>query len=193
MTRLTPPFVQRIPSLRAHAPTARSLRRLLLAGLLAAPAPALAAEPPSAEAMRAQIEDCLQGSPDLQADSVCVGMPAESCMAIPENQTTLGMSACINAEADAWDQILNALWPEVKTQAAEFDAAERPQEMGLPRQSDSLLAAQRAWIAYRDAECLLAYAQGGIGSIRHNYGASCRLQMISDRALQFRDWLRPGP
>ena len=65
--------------------------------------------------------------------------------------------------------------------------------MGLPTQAETLIAAQRAWIAFRDADCLHAYAMAGTGSIRQIEGASCRLSATAMRVLDFREWLRPGP
>ena len=111
----------------------------------------------------------------------------------PGGQTTVGMAECLGAETQAWDSLLNALWPRLKAAAQDADAVESPQDMGLPGRAESLLAAQRAWIAFRDAECRHAYAQGGMGTIRTLYGASCQLDETAERALEFRAWLREPP
>ncbi|SFI11606.1 lysozyme inhibitor LprI family protein [Albimonas pacifica] len=175
-------------------PRAASLAIASLIALIAAPAPAAAqAAGPSAAEMRAQIERCLDAAADRAGEEACIGRTSGACMEAPGGQTTVGMAGCLGAETEAWDSLLNALWPRLKADAAESDAAESPQAAGLPTRADSLLAAQRAWIAFRDAECLHAYAQGGMGTIRTLYGASCQLEETAERALEFRAWLRAPP
>ncbi len=164
---------------------------LAIASLIALPCPpALAQAAPSAAQMRAQIDACLEGAEDPGA---CIGRASGACMELPGGQTTVGMADCLGAETQAWDSLLNALWPRLKADAAEADAIESPQDAGLPGRGESLLAAQRAWIAFRDAECLHAYARGGMGTIRTLYGASCQLEETAERALEFRAWLQAPP
>ena len=173
-------------------PRAACLAIACLIVLPAAPAPAQEAGP-SAQEMRAQIEDCLDRAEGRVEEQACIGGPSAECMDRPGGYSTLGMVNCIGAETEAWDAILNALWPRLRNEAAAYDASESPGDLGLPGRADSLLAAQRAWIAFRDAECLHAYAQGGTGSIRTLYGASCRLEETAERALDFRSWLGEPP
>lgn len=67
--------------------------------------------------------------------------PAYSrCLAQPEGQSTAGMIDCIGAEFTVQDGKLNAQYRET---LAGLNA----------RQKAKLVAAERAWIAYRDAEC----------------------------------------
>lgn len=166
-----------------------------LVACLALPAPLPAQEGPAStpEAMRAAIEACLETSPDRETGEACIGGPSDACMAMPANQTTVGMGTCVAAETRAWDALLNAAWPKLKATEAEADAADGMAAAGLPTRAETLLAAQRAWIAFRDAECAHAYAQGGTGTIRSLYGASCRLTLTARRALEFRAWLAGGP
>ena len=49
--------------------------------------------------------------------------------------------------------------------------------------ADSLLAAQRAWIVLRDADCGLEYAMWGSGSMRQIAGAGCRMQRTAERTI----------
>ncbi|MDF2231134.1 DUF1311 domain-containing protein [Albimonas sp. CAU 1670] len=175
-------------------PRATAYPVAILVACLAIPAPALAQdEAPSVAEMRARIEGCLAPSLVRETDETCIGAASTVCMNRPEGQTTRGMSACLGAETEAWDAILNAMWPRVKAAAEQADAIESPQEMGLPSRAQALLDAQRAWIAFRDAECLHAYAMGGSGTIRTLYGASCQLEQTAGRVLDFRQWLRAPP
>lgn len=61
------------------------------------------------------------------------------CMETPEGMSTHGMRACLGAASAAWDQELNRIWAELM------------RELPAPAR-ESLRAAQRKWIAFRDAE-----------------------------------------
>ena len=52
--------------------------------------------------------------------------------------------------------------------------------------ADSLRAAQRAWIAFRDAECGLEYALWGSGSMRNIAGTDCLMHMAAERTIELR-------
>ena len=52
---------------------------------------------------------------------------------------------------------------------------------------NALRDAQRAWIAYRDAECGLAYARWQDGSMRVIVAANCLMTMTAQRAIELRD------
>jgi uncharacterized protein YecT (DUF1311 family) len=73
------------------------------------------------------------------------------CMESPEGMSTHGMRACMGAATEAWDKELNRVWRELM---AELPAAPKEQ----------LRAAQRKWIAFRDAELeAIASAYGDMG------------------------------
>jgi uncharacterized protein YecT (DUF1311 family) len=62
------------------------------------------------------------------------------CMAAPEGQSTVGMIDCMTAELKLQNQKLNAAYRKALD--------------GLtPDETTRLKAAQRAWIAFRDADC----------------------------------------
>ena len=167
-----------------------------VAALVAAPAAAQDAIPSPAQ-MHGRVADCLAASDSRALDAACIGRESAACMDVHENQTTLGMMTCTLNEAEAWDLELNRLWPQVREAEAQADDADRgtggAAARGLPTRAETLLVAQRAWIAFRDAECAHAYAQGGAGSIRQLYGAACRLETTAGRTLDFRAWLRAPP
>lgn len=120
----------------------------------------------------AQIAACFATA--AQGDDACVGEAASQCMNQPGGETTPGTAACLAAEADRWDGHLNA---EYKARMAEL----------TPDQKTALREAQRAWIAFRDADCGLQYQIFVDGTIRSVVYSSCMLTMTAERALALRD------
>ena len=108
--------------------------------------------------------------------SSCLGKAAGACQTAPGNGTTIGISQCIQAEAQVWDNLLNE---QYQLRRAEF--AERPEL------ADQLRDAQRAWIGFRDAECGLAYSIWSDGTIRTIVAANCILTETAERAVELRD------
>ncbi|MFD2172520.1 lysozyme inhibitor LprI family protein [Rhodobacter lacus] len=122
----------------------------------------------------AAVQDCFaEYNPRAEGPS-CLGQAAQGCMGAGA-ETTANMIACIGAETAAWDGILNA----------EYKA--RKAEMGAPGLADTLQAAQRAWIAFRDAECALEIARWGDASLSGVVGANCLMEMTAARAADLRD------
>jgi uncharacterized protein YecT (DUF1311 family) len=76
---------------------------------------------------------------------------------------------CAQAKTKVWDQRLNAAY---KALQARIDAAQR----------QTLLAAQRLWVQYRDTNCSFYGAQEG--SIREVQAAECMRSMTEDRARE---------
>ncbi len=93
----------------------------------------------------------------------------DKCLAAPSGQSTAGMIGCIGAELKLQDARLNRA----------YQAAQK--RMTLPRQKAALTKAQRAWIAFRDADCASRYdaAWGTLSRIEAN---SCVLDRTADRA-----------
>lgn len=123
------------------------------------------------------IQGCFANTPPDQVGSTCVGLAANACQTAPGNSSTLGITGCLQAETAVWDGLLNATY---QTKLAELAAQD-------PSLSDQLRATQRAWIAFRDAECGLRYAIWGNGSMRTIAGAQCQLSETAERALELRD------
>lgn len=124
---------------------------------------------------RAQVEGCLAGTPFGDVDPQCLGAASDTCQAVtPGGETTLGTTECIMAETAAWDTLLNREYSAVRA-SVEPDIAEQ------------LLTAQRAWIAFRDAECGLQYALWRDGSIRTVVAANCMMVMTARRTIELRD------
>lgn len=170
-------------------------RATLLSLALALALPAGAQESSESPGVRpqdlAEIDACLAAAAETGEHPLvrCIGRLASACMeSEPQADTTLGMVDCMARETGAWDAILNDQWPKLVTQAREADSATG--NTGLPQSEVEMLrAAQRAWIAFRDAECAHAYASGADGSIRNVLGARCLLRETAERVIDFHERL----
>jgi len=145
------------------------LAALLLAFCLPAAAPAQEVDP-------AIVTDCLAHALPGEVAPRCLGAAANACQAAG-HETTLGISACIQAETAAWDAHLNDQYRALR---AELAAQE-------PDLTTALRDAQRAWIAFRDAQCALDYARWQGGSIRTIVAANCMMTMTAQRTIELRD------
>jgi uncharacterized protein YecT (DUF1311 family) len=97
----------------------------------------------------------------------------EQCMASPQGLSTQGTRACIDDAAKAWDRELNRIWGELKRE--------------LPADAmDRLRAAQRQWIAFRDAEIAALDAAFGAmqGSMFQPMHAEAVSRLTRDRVRQ---------
>ena len=130
---------------------------------------------------------CYHSAEDRAARLACADKVAAPCMAEPGGETTVGMSMCLQAETDAWDQLLNDEYRETMAFMTALDDDERAYFPGYAVRVEKLRAAQRAWIAFRDAECALAYAEWGSGSHRHIAGSACFADMTRARTIALRD------
>ena len=150
------------------------MRTLALTILLIGPGMAMADTPAiDADAVAACLADAAPGdaSPD------CLGAQVKICTAAtPGGETTLGIAACIGAETAAWDDLLNREYGALRDRWAD-----------RPALIDGLTRAQRAWIAFRDADCALAYDRWDGGSMRSVAAANCGMVATARRAIQLRD------
>ncbi|WP_417806944.1 lysozyme inhibitor LprI family protein [Thioclava sp.] len=150
------------------------MKHLMITVLLALlGSPAFAQEPTVDPAM---VRACFAGANDTHPD--CIGDAANDCQSQPGGDTTLGISACLQGEAQVWDDILNAQYKGAR--------ADLLKQGGTPL-ADQLLDAQRAWISFRDADCGLIYSVWADGSIRTVMASSCYLHKTAQRALELRD------
>jgi uncharacterized protein YecT (DUF1311 family) len=163
------------------------MRGAALALGLAIAAPAAAQSP--ADRHMAGVPRCFAAAATAEAARACVGTGSAACMqAGPDGQTTSGMVECLASEAGAWDRLLNAEYALTRDWARALDDADRPYGAESARRVDSLRTAQRAWIAFRDAECDFAGSLHGSGSLGRILGADCFLQMTATRTIDLRHW-----
>ena len=127
---------------------------------------------------------CLEAGKTSEARRNCKGVMATACMDGEEaGYSTYGMVRCTSAETQMWDQFLNVTYQIKIQRMQEMDTTEAEHFPDFANRAESLRAAQRAWIVFRDGECGLAYALWGSGSMRQIAGASCVMEMTADRAI----------
>lgn len=157
------------------------IHALALAAALTAPAAAQGPAPP-VEAVRACVE-AAERAPE--AEQACIGVEALACIdADAAAQTTVGMAACYAAETAAWDALLNTTYADLATLSAQLTADEVEAGGEAVDQEGLLRAAQRAWVAFRDADCAQEAGHWGEGSMRQVAGAECLLDRTGARALE---------
>ena len=97
------------------------------------------------------------------------------CLESPDGQSTAGMVQCAGAELEVQDKALNAAYRDLSS--------------GMnARQKANLVKAQRAWIAFRDADCAARYDPdwGTISTINANM---CMLQRTVERTIELEEFL----
>ncbi|MBO6718360.1 MAG: DUF1311 domain-containing protein [Rhizobiaceae bacterium] len=108
----------------------------------------------------------------------CLAMPAGSALAqdceAPETQAE--MNACAGIAYEEADAALNATYAEVR---ARLDDAGREQ----------LVSTQRAWIAFRDAECTFRSRGVEGGTIYPTIYAGCLTELTEQRTADFQTML----
>jgi uncharacterized protein YecT (DUF1311 family) len=100
----------------------------------------------------------------------------------PQNQAE--MNECAARDANEADAALNLIYPQVLAHYQQMDRDSESTE-GAKR----LRAAQRAWIAFRDAECAVAGYEALGGSMESMLVSGCIAQMTQRRATELRQML----
>lgn len=97
----------------------------------------------------------------------------------------LSASECWYKLGQTEDAKINQLWPKAIAVARRVDRNFEPSpRRDKPSSASDLLASQRAWLKFRDAQCALEsdYADGG--SLQNVIYSRCQYQMTRDRILQ---------
>ncbi len=106
----------------------------------------------------------------------------QSC---PDTRTQLGMNICAGEAFAEADQALNRLWPDAVAEMRRRDTyPQSDRREGRPTYYQALLRAQRTWIAWRDAQCVVeGYVARG-GSMEPMLISQCLEQLTRDRIVQ---------
>ena len=104
-------------------------------------------------------------------------------------QTQIEMNACAAIDFDRADTELNAEYRRTIAWARDADREERAAGDDRPGDEATLREAQRAWIAFRDAQCRLEGYEARGGSMEPMLYEGCRARLTRERILQ----LRPEP
>jgi uncharacterized protein YecT (DUF1311 family) len=101
-------------------------------------------------------------------------------------QTQTDMNAQAGQAAAAADAAMNAQYRQTMAEMKKMDGYNAPDATTGPSYQNALLAAQRAWIAYRDAECVVEgyeFRGGSAESIAH---AQCIADLTRARTRQLK-------
>lgn len=148
----------------------------------------LAAGPAFAQSYNpAILENCLaQAEPDTAAAQRCVTLSSTACQASEGGGSTLGIAYCLSEEAQHWDRLLNAAWKDALRYAEDSDKNLRQSDATAPASAETLRAAQRAWISYRDLSCQFEAERYHGGTIAGLASTLCTLTLTSTQALRLR-------
>ncbi len=94
-----------------------------------------------------------------------------------QKDTTVAIMDCLDGVTAQWDKRLNAA----------YQAALKASESAARK--EALIRAERAWLAFRSANCGWYDAQEG--TIREIAGADCMLDMTRGRTVELEDALKP--
>ena len=99
----------------------------------------------------------------------------DKCMASPDGQSTMGMIGCIG--------------DELKIQDARLNQTYRKAMDGLtPGEKDRLKTAQRAWVAFRDADCSAMDDPEQWGTISRINANQCMLDRTILRTIELENF-----
>jgi uncharacterized protein YecT (DUF1311 family) len=106
----------------------------------------------------------------------------ENCGDLPQQP----MNQCFYRAYERADAEMNAQW---KLTAAALKQADRDLDRTYdkdPGYFDTLLAAQRAWITYRDQHCLGESFEARGGSMSPMLNSTCRITLTQERTRQLK-------
>jgi uncharacterized protein YecT (DUF1311 family) len=115
--------------------------------------------------------------------------PAAPCDE-PQDQQT--MNRCAHEDFLAADKALNAQW---KLTVAEMKARDRELDRTSDREPghyETLLAAQRAWLNYRDAQCMSEGFLFRGGTMAPLIVSSCKARLTEARTKELKDLVETG-
>ncbi len=98
--------------------------------------------------------------------------------------TQMEMTYCEEQEFGAADQILNAEYQKARKVMKKWDAGA---EAGSKGAEDALVKAQRAWVAYRDAQCASYGYQAHGGTMEPQLIYGCQADLTRKRTAELKE------
>lgn len=153
-------------------------RYLLLLAFL--PLPVLA-DAALIDRYRAPVDACYAQAQTADDLEPCKGRLSADCINdLPNGGTTLDIAQCLHAEHAYWDEWLNREYAVAINLMRETDQFHRDTSPRHAVGEERLRAAQRAWIAFRDADCLSRLSIWAGGSFRNIVYPGC----LSERTFE---------
>lgn len=101
-----------------------------------------------------------------------------------EPVTQRDLNACADIEYDKADKDLNAAYQQLRKKMSDWDKSADETSKGVV---DALVVAQRAWVAFRDANCEVAGFQARGGTMESMLIYTCLADMSTKRAAELRE------
>lgn len=103
----------------------------------------------------------------------------------------LAMTMCEKDVADRTDAEMNRVWKTVQASMQQVDRDDGGDRVGKgePSYAQALLASQRAWLAFRDAQCRIAGYEWRGGSMEAFAANQCLAAVTTARTQQLRELL----
>jgi uncharacterized protein YecT (DUF1311 family) len=101
-----------------------------------------------------------------------------------EPTTQSDMNSCAALDYEAADKDLNKAYQQVRKKMGDWDKSTDDDSKGAV---EALVAAQRAWVEFRDANCEATGFQARGGSMEPMLVSSCLADMSTKRAAELRE------
>lgn len=109
-----------------------------------------------------------------------------------DNSPQQMLNICAANAAQAADQEMNAVWKRVAAEMKRRDIEIDRKTDRQPLHFDTLLAGQRAWLTYRDKQCLLASFEMRGGSGAPQIHGGCFHEITRARIAQLNALIQTG-
>ena len=107
-----------------------------------------------------------------------------------EPTTQIEMTICANRDFETADAALNEQWAITASKMKKLDEEMGPPTDGRPSYFDALLEAQRAWLAFRDANCRVEGYRLRGGSAEPMETSGCMALMTKARTVELRELVK---
>lgn len=115
---------------------------------------------------------------------VCFGSPAfaEEKLPCTDKDTTYDIKMCLKDAFEQADAELNRAYKVLRQAAEQWDARQETEEgKGAVK---ALIAAQRAWIVYRDQNCIVEGFRARGGSLESVFVTHCEIKLTKVRTKE---------
>ncbi|WP_203310412.1 lysozyme inhibitor LprI family protein [Sphingomonas beigongshangi] len=122
-----------------------------------------------------------------------VFLAAVSLCAAAERQSGDAERICYARIADLTDRKMVAQWKKTLATLHRDDLEIRREKLNLPDMTPNLLASQRAWLRYRDAQCGMVsdQAAGGTAGLGE-LDSRCRIELNRQRTIDLKQRAERG-
>lgn len=111
---------------------------------------------------------------------------ADGTLNCDDARTQAEMNACAARDFEAADAELNRVWRQAIGNARDLDREPYANADERPSYENTLRDAQRAWLAFRDAQCAWEGYEARSGSMETMLYEMCRANLTRERTAQLR-------